>query len=612
MAPRNEERDSDMATLDPTLRPMTGEPVADALVNGTSWLLGPDRVVTWAIANSTGDWAFSSAGAQVFHGTLDAIFDSIADVANIRFRYVGFYQEVTTAPADIVITATLTPTLYGMTSAFQARAYFPNESLSDNEIARQYGSSAVYPNAAGDVVLNMRQFPISASTYAAGSNGYFVLLHEIGHALGLKHPHDGGGTGRPTFAQAGYNVADTQLLSVMSYNEATALASWLASFGLPSGSGYPETPMPLDVLGLQQLYGRNLSTRAGNDTYRLFNDDALSTTWDAGGIDRLTAETSSYGWAIESATTIPGHNIVVAYPTTYAGSTGKFFFDIELLTGSNYNDQISGSELNETLSGLDGWDIIDGGAGNDSINSGPGGLDVVIGGAGNDRLVFQNDVQDYSLSFNRTTGDAIITAKSGELDFVTGVESLQFRNGDVVPGPALGFWGLALMPTASSVGAVFRFFNTRDKAFFYTTSVAERDMVIRNSDAAHDNVGEWPYVYQGSTFEAAHSYGSGTPMHRFYNTATGHHFFTVSEVEANLVKARAASGQWPFVYDGAPFSVYAADPTPGFSGQEAAVFRFYSPTLDRHFFTASTLEADQIRLTGVWTYEGVAFFGEAT
>jgi hypothetical protein len=40
------------------------------------------------------------------------------------------------------------------------------------------------------------------------------------------------------------------------------------------------------------------------------------------------------------------------------------------------------------------------------------------------------------------------------------------------------------------------------------------------------------------------------------------------------------------------------------------VFRFYSPSLNRHFFTASADEAQEIRLTGVWNDEGIGFYGE--
>jgi len=52
------------------------------------------------------------------------------------------------------------------------------------------------------------------------------------------------------------------------------------------------------------------------------------------------------------------------------------------------------------------------------------------------------------------------------------------------------------------------------------------------------------------------------------------------------------------------------DPTPNSQGEEIAVHRFYSPSLNRHFYTADLTEVDQMQLTGIWNYEGIGFFGE--
>ena len=72
----------------------------------------------------------------------------------------------------------------------------------------------------------------------------------------------------------------------------------------------------------------------------------------------------------------------------------------------------------------------------------------------------------------------------------------------------------------------------------------------------------------------------------------------------------SASGEWPFNYEGIAFNVYSDDPNPNSTGQEVPVYRFYSPSLNRHFFTADETEALNINLTGIWNYEGVGFYGE--
>jgi len=84
---------------------------------------------------------------------------------------------------------------------------------------------------------------------SASSNGYFTsygyktLIHEIGHALGLDHPHEAGVTAKTDTAEA----------SVMSYNQ----------YYLSGGTGadrYGTTFMPTDIYALRQMYGANNSS----------------------------------------------------------------------------------------------------------------------------------------------------------------------------------------------------------------------------------------------------------------------------------------------------------------------------------------------------------------
>ena len=77
-----------------------------------------------------------------------------------------------------------------------------------------------------------------------------------------------------------------------------------------------------------------------------------------------------------------------------------------------------------------------------------------------------------------------------------------------------------------------------------------------------------------------------------------------------MVKAKAESGEWPFNYEGTAFNVYSSDPNPGSSGEELAIHRVYSPSLNRHFTTGDLNEVENMKLTGLWNYEGVGFFGE--
>ena len=123
------------------------------------------------------------------------------------------------------------------------------------------------------------------------------------------------------------------------------------------------------------------------------------------------------------------------------------------------------------------------------------------------------------------------------------VEKLSFSDIEVDTS-TLNYWGNKNDVDPQSESPIYRFYNTRDKAFFYTDSADEKAYVIANSSVEKNNIDEWPYVYQGSTFEAAHSYLSSStlvPVHRFYNYKTGHHFFTASKAESEMIKGKIAS-----------------------------------------------------------------------
>jgi hypothetical protein len=302
-----------------------------------------------------------------------------------------------------------------------------------------------------------------------------------------------------------------------------------------------------------------------------------------------------------------------AFTVTNALGTGS----IEMLKGivpsSSYLSQFLAG--NDTLIGNSWANQLHGGNGNDRL-TGAGGADTIDGGAGSDTSVYRELARtDYLLS-RHSDGTVSVATRDGTTDRNTNIENFEFASGTIATSSIAYLPGHTAVP-AGSVQPVYRFYNDRDKAFFYTKDAAERDMIIREStDPSYTpENGQWPYFYQGATFEEAHSSSGSVPVYRFYNTKTGHHFFTTSAAERDMVQRESTEpgyGQpgalWTFVYEGEAFRAFT-DPN---HADATAVYRFYSPSLDRHFFTASADEAAQIRLTGLWTDEGVGYWGEKT
>ncbi|MEZ5527137.1 MAG: hypothetical protein R3F26_06335 [Gammaproteobacteria bacterium] len=281
----------------------------------------------------------------------------------------------------------------------------------------------------------------------------------------------------------------------------------------------------------------------------------------------------------------------------------------DLLEGGNGPDVLYGYEGHDILYGRGGDDLMDGGA----------GANIHYGGEGTDTVVYEGRQSDYMLSRNPLTGFVSVHPRTGVgspyVDQVApDTERLLFRDSELNTQD-IAYWGELEAVAYATVdtelaNVVYRFFNTRDKSFFYTTDPVERNKVLRNSGPDNVEGADWPYVYQGAKFQTAHSYPGAVPLYRFYNTETGHHFFTISEEERADILRNVREAGWPFVEEGVAFDVYPEDPTPGSVGRERPVHRYYSWTLNRHLFTASTQEAATLNASPDWQYEGVGFYAE--
>ena len=98
----------------------------------------------------------------------------------------------------------------------------------------------------------------------------FSVMHEIGHALGLTHPHDC----CPYLQPKEY---DSTQYTAMSYDNIFFNSKIL----------FPTTPMGLDILAVQHIYGLNLNYNNKDNIYYIDGTRKMFTLWDAGGNDTI-------------------------------------------------------------------------------------------------------------------------------------------------------------------------------------------------------------------------------------------------------------------------------------------------------------------------------------
>ncbi len=265
--------------------------------------------------------------------------------------------------------------------------------------------------------------------------------------------------------------------------------------------------------------------------------------------------------------------------------------------------------LNE-LGQVDSKHILFGLAGDDGLHVGAR-YSYLFGGGGSDTALYKYDRYDYALSQNPLTGDIEVVSKNGDATALIfgDVETHQFRD-QSISNSDVGYWGKSSIPSSAIEQPIFRFFNAKNNSFFYTSNASEAEHILERSSELQNSDAEWSYVYQGATFSAAHNYPDAVYVHRFYNTKTGHHFFTVNEDEIEYIKHQIAQANWSFEYEGTAFKVYPWDPNESAQGLEVPVHRFYSSVYNRHVFTASPSEALLFNESKEWNYEGIAFYGE--
>ena len=347
---------------------------------------------------------------QIYQNFIPVVFGRTADKTGLNPAQVG-------STSDINISLIDRPDL-----AFAGVAALNNDLL------------FLYPYSRSDIVVNVAKTEASPSFSTLFYSGH-VLMHEIGHVLGLSHPHLRYiGTNailtsnylaltEVGFDQLGFKIRSAvdlnkEYFTIMSYEDRVPAG----------GNTFAQTPMILDVIALQTAYGEGRgSSGAGDDVIAPGASGQVTsfrTYFDTGGRDTIDLINYASGAYLHMGTTIDGADHLVGVSMSAADETLMqqakdpeslrwFYGEFENALGSAGNDHVIGNWL-------------------DNVIAGGGGNDVIDGDEGVDTATYSGPRSNYAV----TLGEVVIvndrmSGRDGR-DQLVNIETVQFTDGKIV------------------------------------------------------------------------------------------------------------------------------------------------------------------------------------
>lgn len=277
----------------------------------------------------------------------------------------------------------------------------------DNSNSYAYFPSEYY-SVGGDIFLSKFLEKFVTDSRSLSEVSYFSMMHELGHAFGLKHPFEDGVT-----LTSGNNRVNT----VMSYTDFNSKTStdWITPKGF----------MVYDIAALQNMYGADTTTATGDTTYTYDTTPFYASIWDAGGSDTINLSATTLHNKVDLKS---GNYSDVNFSETSATSgldryTGEkalgiaYGAVIENAIGGSANDTFYDNSVNNSLVGN---------AGDDIFYLGAGGYDTVNGGNGSDKIVLSVNKADTQMEL-KESGVTLLVASTFAIS-LTGVETIQFAD----------------------------------------------------------------------------------------------------------------------------------------------------------------------------------------